>query len=229
VGREETLESLYIDNFYSAISGSEQRHLTTFRSADPYAEFANYWKEDSRSLLSTMLYADQKTYLVELLMKQDQMSMATSIESRVPFLDHPFVEFAAQVPDHMKIRGNQGKYILKKALEDLLPHDIIYRKKMGFPTPLRAWLQDKRAEGLFSLLQSRDGLLASYMNMPELEALLARHRNGVEDATDRIWRLLNLQLWGEIHLKGNREQWWDGALLRARKTPVYAGSTLSAG
>jgi len=223
LGREESLESLYLDNFYSAISGAEQRSLTNFGANDPYAEFSNYWKEDGRSLLATMLYADQKTYLVELLMKQDQMSMATSIESRVPFLDHPFVEFAAQVPDHMKIRGKQGKYILKKAVEDLLPHDIIYRTKMGFPTPLRAWLLDKRAEGLYSLLRRRDGLLAGYMNMPELEALLTRHRNGVEDATDRIWRLVNLQLWGEIYLKGNREQWREGALFPMRKSPAYAG------
>ena len=64
-----------------------------------------------------LLYADQKTYLVELLMKQDQMSMACSIESRVPFLDHPLVEFAAQVPSHLKIREGKGKYILRKAVE----------------------------------------------------------------------------------------------------------------
>ena len=112
-------------------------------------------------MLSKLLYADQKTYLVELLMKQDQMSMACSIESRVPFLDHPFVEFAAQVPDSLKIRGGVGKYILKKAVEDLLPSEIIYRKKMGFPTPLRQWLLDPRAQPLYSLLGSRDGLLAS--------------------------------------------------------------------
>ena len=89
-----------------------------------------------------MLYADQKTYLVELLMKQDQMSMACSIESRVPFLDHQFVEFAATVPDRMKLRGGVGKYILKRAVEDILPREIVYRKKMGFPTPLRQWLME---------------------------------------------------------------------------------------
>ena len=83
-----------------------------------------------------MLYADQKTYLVELLMKQDQMSMACSIESRVPFLDHHFVEFAMAIPDDLKIHKTTQKYILKRAVEDLLPAEIIHRKKMGFPTPL---------------------------------------------------------------------------------------------
>ena len=96
-----------------------------------------------------MLYADQKTYLVELLMKQDRMSMATSIESRVPLLDHEFVEFSTRVPDNMKLRGATGKHIFKKAVEDILPHDILYRKKMGFPTPLRSWLLRPKLRACF--------------------------------------------------------------------------------
>jgi asparagine synthase (glutamine-hydrolysing) len=80
-----------------------------------------------------MLHADQKTYLVELLMKQDQMGMAASIESRVPFLDHEVVEFAATIPDSLKIRGRIQKYVLKKSVEDLLPHRIIHRKENGVP------------------------------------------------------------------------------------------------
>jgi asparagine synthase (glutamine-hydrolysing) len=131
-------------------------------------------------------------------MKQDQMSMAASIESRVPFLDHPFVEFAAQVPDGLKIRGSEAKYILKKAVADLLPADIIYRRKMGFPTPVRQWLQDGRAQELFTLLRDPGGLLAAYANLDAVDQLIARHQQGIEDATDRLWRLMNLQLWGEI-------------------------------
>jgi asparagine synthase (glutamine-hydrolysing) len=213
VGRGETLESLYIDNFYSAFSQADQQQLAKF-TEDPYAGFRRYWKP-GRSLLSTMLYADHKTYLVELLMKQDQMSMACSIESRVPFLDHPFVEFAASVPDHMRIRGKEGKYILKKAVEDLLPHDIIYRSKMGFPTPLRQWLMDPAAKRFFDLLRDRKGLLAEYVDMTELDSLLARHTSGSIDATDRIWRLLNLQIWGEIHIRKNQEMLNDLAGLSA--------------
>ncbi len=101
-----------------------------------------YWNaRGDDSALARTLYADQKTYLVELLMKQDRMSMAASIESRVPFLDHTLVEFAARIPDDLKIRGRTQKYILKEAVRDLLPPDIIHRKKMGFPTPLRKWLR----------------------------------------------------------------------------------------
>ena len=164
-----------------------------------------------------MLYADQKTYLVELLMKQDQMSMACSIESRVPFLDHPFVEFAMSIPDHLKIRGATQKYVLKKAVEDLLPAEIIHRKKMGFPTPLRRWLMDPQTEPLMQALQARDGLLAEYVQGEQLRGLIDQHRSGRIDATDRVWRLLNLQIWGDVFLTGKRERWNN---LVSRQRPV---------
>jgi asparagine synthase (glutamine-hydrolysing) len=218
VGRGEDLESLYLDNFYSAFSAAEQRAL--FRdlpAASPYAGFRRYWdSKPGLAALPRLLFADQKTYLVELLMKQDQMSMATSIESRVPFLDHEFVEFSTRVPGHMKLRNGEGKYIVKKAIEGLVPHEIIYRKKMGFPTPLRQWLLDPRADGLFHILRARDGLLAQYINPAELDRLIERQRSNAEDATDRIWRLLTLQLWGDMWITGKREARWDGLMAAAR-------------
>lgn len=201
VGRGESLEALYLDNFYSAFSRAEQQLLLSAPAGDAYDSFLHYWNaQPQASLLSRMLYTDQKTYLVELLMKQDQMSMACSIESRVPFLDHQFVEFAAAVPDRLKLHRGVGKYILKRAVEDILPREIIYRKKMGFPTPLRQWLMEPGADALVVQLHDRDGLLASYINFTYLNDLLVRHKSGLEDATDRIWRLLNLQLWGNIFI-----------------------------
>ena len=171
-----------------------------------------------------MLYADQKTYLVKLLMKQDQMSMAASIESRVPFLDHTFVEFAMQVPDRLKIRGGIQKYIFKKAVEDLLPREIVHRKKMGFPTPIRQWLLDARAEPLYAAIQARDGFLASYLDLREVERLIGRHRSGAEDATDRIWRLINLQMWGDLFITGKRDRWWDGIMPAVPESREVASS-----
>ena len=182
------------------------------QDGNPYANYLAYWNSRKGSILSQMLYADQKTYLVELLMKQDQMSMACSIESRVPFLDHPFVEFAARVPEDLKIRNGSGKYIIKRAVEDLLPKEIIYRKKMGFPTPLRQWLLDSRSERLFRLLLDRKRFLAEYIDLGYVQNLIDRQRSHTEDATDRLWRLLNLQLWGDLFLAGRREEHWDGLL-----------------
>ena len=208
VGRAANVESLFLDNFYCAFSEAEQNRLLGPGSGAAYKSYLRYWNSrPDDSPLARMLYADQKTYLVELLMKQDQMSMACSIESRVPFLDHTFVEFSSRIPDRLKIRGNTQKYIFKKAVHDLLPRDIIYRKKMGFPTPLRDWLLDPNAEPLYAALGAPDGLLASLLDMREVNALIGRHRSGFEDATDRIWRLLNLQIWGDLFLTGRRGRW----------------------
>src|ERR1700691_676033 len=147
VGRDNRLESLFLDNFYCAFSKAEQNRLLRQDGGPVYDNYMARWNSRAdEPTLPRMLYADQKTYLVELLMKQDQMSMACSIESRVPFLDHQFVEFAMSIPDSLKIRGATQKYVLKKAVEGLLPAEIIHRKKMGFPTPLRGWLMDPRAD-----------------------------------------------------------------------------------
>lgn len=207
LGRTEDLPSLYLDNFYGAFSAEEQAALLSRNlRASPYDTFLKYWNAaPNLPYLDRMLFADKKTYLIKLLMKQDKMSMAASIESRVPFLDHPFVEFAARVPTRLKIRNGVAKYILKEAVADLLPRDIVHRKKMGFPTPVKAWLLDPASNHLYDFLLEKDGLLASYIDSTALKSLLARHRSGVEDATDRIWNLLNLQYWGDLFVTGKRE------------------------
>ncbi len=209
VGRGLSFQSLFLDNFYSAFSASEQKEILKNGAVDPesaYSSYLGFWnKREASDDLSRLLYADQKTYLVELLMKQDQMSMACSIESRVPFLDHTFVEFAARVPASLRISGGKGKYILRKAVEDLLPQTILNRKKLGFPTPLKDWLLHPNAASLYTKLLDPNGMLASYLDMPALRSLVERHRNKSIDATDRIWRLLNLQYWGEIFLTGNSQ------------------------
>ncbi len=136
----ESWTSFYFDNFYSAFSAAEQADILSEEVqgsiGDAYAGCMQFWEKASGDLLHRLLYTDAKTYLVELLMKQDQMSMAASIESRVPFLDHVLVEFTASIPAKYSIRGVAGKFILKSAVEDLLPKDIVYRRKMGFPTPV---------------------------------------------------------------------------------------------
>ena len=144
---EPGIEDIYFDNF-SVFSRSMQQRLfsaeTRSRIAkdDPYAAALDHiGTSDARSLLDQLLAADLKTYLHELLMKQDQMSMAASIESRVPFLDHKLVEFAAQLPVRMKLRGLATKYILRRSMRNRLPEAILTRKKMGFPVPIGSWFR----------------------------------------------------------------------------------------
>ena len=117
--------SFYFDNFFSAFAASEQSELLTpeaqAAAGDAYAGSMHAWERSHGDLLHRLLYTDINSYLIELLMKQDQMSMAASLESRVPFLDHELVEFTARIPAQYSIAGMAGKFILKQAVEDLLP------------------------------------------------------------------------------------------------------------
>jgi asparagine synthase (glutamine-hydrolysing) len=208
LGREDSIASLLLDNFYGPFSKDQRARLHSEPAGAAYQNYLRYFDaRPNASRLSRMLYADQKTYLVELLMKQDQMSMAASIESRVPLLDHTLVEFAASVPDRLKIHNGTAKYILKKAAEGLLPDEIIHRKKMGFPTPMKQWLKDPRAERFYTLLRDPNRLLAAHLDGGEIERLIQRQQSGQEDCTDRLWNLINLQIWGDLFLLGKQDEW----------------------
>jgi asparagine synthase (glutamine-hydrolysing) len=200
--------SFYFDNFFSAFGEAEQSGLLTSefaREAAPSTAYKNvlaYWDRSSGEMLQRLLYTDIKTYLVELLMKQDNMSMATSIESRVPFLDHVLVEFATRIPREVQIQGLAGKRILKKAVEDLLPHSILYRPKLGFPTPWSGWLAGPRLEMIREVLLEPRSLNRGYFRREAIEKLFNEHRAKHRDNYDRIWRLLNLELWHRVCLEG---------------------------
>ena len=200
--------SFYFDNFFSAFSAVEQAGLLTdefAREAAPSTAYRNvldYWEHSSGEMLQRLLYTDIKTYLVELLMKQDNMSMAASIESRVPFLDHVLVEFATRIPREVQIHGLAGKRILKKAVEDLLPHSILYRPKLGFPTPWSGWLAGSRLDAIRAMLLEPRSLNRGFFRPEAIETLFNQHRAKHRDNYDRIWRLLNLELWHRVCLEG---------------------------
>ena len=170
-------------------------------AGEAYAGSMTYWNHSSGDLLHRLLYTDIKSYLVELLMKQDQMSMAASIESRVPFLDHTLVEFTASIPAKYSTRGMAGKCILKTAVEDLLPGAIVHRQKMGFPTPWAFWLQGPSLGNLRSLLMEARTLERGLFRAEVLNRLFAEHVAGRRDHGNRIWRLLNLELWFRVCLE----------------------------
>ena len=200
--------SFYFDNFFSAFAETEQNELLTsefaseFAPSTAYKNVLDYWEHSSGEMLQRLLYTDIKTYLVELLMKQDNMSMAASIESRVPFLDHVLVEFATRIPREVQIKGLAGKTILKKAVEDILPHSIIYRPKLGFPTPWSGWLAGPRLDTIREMLLEPRSLDRGYFRREAIERLFNEHRAKHRDNYDRIWRLLNLELWHRVCLEG---------------------------
>jgi asparagine synthase (glutamine-hydrolysing) len=208
-----TPEAMFFDNF-AAIGLRRQASLLDPRVADRATPEAAYGPSRAcfdappagSTLLDRLLYTDLKTYLVELLMKQDQMSMAASIESRVPFLDHPLVEFAAGLPPSMKLRGFTTKRILREAVKSILPSSILTRAKMGFPVPFGIWARTTHTGVLRDVLLDRRTRERGITDPKAVEALLDRHAAGAANAADALWSLLNLELWHRTFIDGGGVQ-----------------------
>lgn len=153
--------------------------------------------------LTRMAYSEFRLRLPELLlMRVDKIGMSTSIEARVPFLDHKLVEFTMDIPMAWKIKGGETKYLLKKALADLLPDEILYRKKMGFAAPMAQWLRGdfgRRAEAavLDSPLMER-----GYLNRDHIAQKFRDHMEGRRDNALHLWTLFNLTSWYDHWIAG---------------------------
>lgn len=173
-----------------------------FEQRDPFAIELQCYEENTAGTLERMAHADIQTYLVELLMKQDQMSMAASVESRVPFLDHPFVEYAAAMPGRYKLRGWQTKAVLRAALRDLIPREILTRPKMGFPTPVGRWLRGPFRSLVQEFVLGSRALDRGLFNPDFVRQLAVEHDAGTQNHGDRLWLLLNLEIWQRIFIEG---------------------------
>ncbi len=200
--------ALYMDNF-AVFSRARLDHLWSAATRDslgslrPYATAERYYaSSDAHTMLNKLLYVDTKTYLHELLMKQDQMSMAASIESRVPFLDHPLVEFAARMPESMKVRGMTTKYVLRKIMAGVLPREILERRKMGFPVPVGAWLRGPYRHVLDEFILGPRALARGLFDEGALRRLVASHTSGEANHSERIWSLINLEMWQRMQFDG---------------------------
>jgi asparagine synthase (glutamine-hydrolysing) len=174
-----------------------------FAGTDPYAEGLRFYGEGPGGTLDRMGRADMQTYLVELLMKQDQMSMAASVESRVPFLDHEFVEHVSAMPSRFKVRGWRTKAALREAVRDLVPRAVLTRPKMGFPVPVGRWLRGRFWPLVEEFVLGARALERGFFNPIALERLAMEHREGLRDHGDRLWLLLNLELWQRVFLDGD--------------------------
>lgn len=148
------------------------------------------------NMIDRLLYTDQMSYLPEcLLVKMDIASMANSLEARSPFLDHELIELAGRMPASYKMRGLTGKHILKKALAPYLPHDILYRQKMGFGIPVHHWFRKELKDFLEGTILSARAINRGYFKPDALRALFAEHQAGFADHGYRLWALLMLELW----------------------------------
>lgn len=202
------IESIYFDNF-SVFSRSLQQQLLTrdamerMGTIDPYAGVRDVLHDtDAQSLLDRLLYADIKTYLHELLMKQDQMSMAASVESRVPFLDHKLVEFTSSLPERLKLRGWTTKYVLRQSMKGVLPPAILDRPKMGFPVPLGKWFRGAYASVLDEYVLSSRAADRGIFQPDFVRSLVDQHQRGVANHSERLWSLVNLEMWFRRFIDG---------------------------
>jgi asparagine synthase (glutamine-hydrolysing) len=222
------LTSLYLDNFavfgrgrlnelWSPAMRQQLGALPLYGNAERW-----YAASDATTLLNKLLYVDTKTYLHELLMKQDQMSMAASIESRVPFLDHELVEFAARMPERMKVRGMTTKYVLRKAMADVLPPEILTRRKMGFPVPVGAWFRGPYRHVLDDLVLGERATSRGLFDQAALRRLVASHVSGEANHAERLWSLVNLELWQRLHLDGESTDDLSLSLGRSASSVSYA-------
>ena len=188
VGVEHEPDLTFFDTF-AGVNLTAQRRLLSPRLAllasaeRAYGSSMAYFnaRGDEAGLLDRVLYADLKTYLVELLMKQDQMSMAASIESRVPFLDHHLVEFAAGLPANRKLSGWSTKRILREAVRDVLPRSILERPKMGFPVPFGRWVQDGWGTVVRDVLLDRRSRQRGILEPAAVERLLTPVRRSTSN------------------------------------------------
>lgn len=207
LSRGADVENLFFDNF-SVFSRAMQAGLfsdeTKARIADhnPY-NGQNEWlaQADAADLLDKLLYIDTKTYLHELLMKQDQMSMAASIESRVPFLDHKLVEFTARMPERMKLRGKTTKWVLREAMRGILPEEILNRPKMGFPVPVGGWFRNEFKNIVDEYVLGERASSRGIFSREYVRQLVAAHNAG-ENHDERLWALVNFEIW--------QRQFFDG-------------------
>jgi asparagine synthase (glutamine-hydrolysing) len=195
--------STFIDKFSDIYSCDFIAALNKGILIQPFHEYFRHI--DATSYLRQMLYIDSKTWLPDrLLIKADKMTMANSLELRVPLLDHKVLEYAAALPDRQKVRGTATKYILKKVAGHRIPKEIIKRKKAGFPTPYGKWLRRKKDTVLNILLDPRT-ISRDYFNYSYLQKNIINPWSVSGIYSQEIFSLLTLELWHRIFIDGDNQ------------------------
>ncbi len=184
VTRSETRNVLYSDAFRRLRGG--------YRAETPVIDLMR--QAPARSGLDRAQYADLKCYLPgDILTKVDRASMAVSLEAREPLLDHRLIEFAARLPEDLRVRGSTGKWLLKEVMRPTLPHDVLYRPKMGFVTPIAAWFRGPLAEQARGIAHSGALAATGWFDSRQIAALVDRHQSGQSDTSRTLWQLLMLE------------------------------------
>ena len=182
----ETKKQLYRPQTRQAVNG-----YSSFSVFEPF-----FNRNTNPDPVTRAQYIDIKTYMTEdILVKVDRMSMAHSLEVRAPLLDHKLMEFAATLPSKLKLNRKESKYILKKANEQRLPNDILYRKKQGFSIPLAKWVRTDMAGYIHDTIFNPQSSLGDYLDMDYVKKLWSSHISGLNDNASQIWNVFIFELW----------------------------------
>ena len=183
--------------WFGALNRSERDRLSVLRlNGTPVGDAPPFDADPQSSPLRRILYYDQTSWLPDnLLERGDRMTMAASIEARVPFLDHELAAFASSLPDHYRIRGMRSKWILREAGKQLLPERILTRRKVGFRVPVNRWFRGEMRDYLLDHLQGGSSMIRAYFDPKALDHVLAEHLDGRQNHEKLLWALLNLEIW----------------------------------
>jgi asparagine synthase (glutamine-hydrolysing) len=177
---------------------SGMKEFDPFKFTRSYFANVAYNRNDE---INKQMYVDLKMYLVDnILVKVDRMSMATSLEARVPYLDYRFVEFAATIPGEYKMQGLKTKVILKQAMEKLLPDEILYRGKEGFSIPIKNWLKKELKPLMTDTLAPEKLKREGFFNSDYVQKLVKQHLKGVENHSHRLWALIIFGRWYDLYM-----------------------------
>jgi asparagine synthase (glutamine-hydrolysing) len=173
------------------LSGDLASSLRGYSTLDLFRE--HYERAGTADPLSRIQYLDVKTFLADdILAKVDRASMAVSLEVRSPLLDHELMEFLARIPSSLKLRGREGKYLFKKAMEPYLPSGTIYRAKMGFSVPLARWFRGGIRDFARAYIVERSD---PFLSTPFVHKIWNQHQSGLRDRSTQLWNILMFRLW----------------------------------
>lgn len=181
--------------WFGAMSNAERSSLVAMQAPARRAAGAQFGSSPTASALRRILYFDQTSWLPDnLLERGDRMTMAASIEARMPFMDHELASLASSLPDRFRVQGHTGKRVLREAMKRLLPSHILERPKVGFRVPVNEWFRGSMRDYLVSHLTSAESRTRAYYHRPSLDAMLKEHIGGRQNHEKLLWSMLNLEI-----------------------------------
>ena len=188
--------------WFGTLSDAERMQLVAMSPPVNRASGVQFDTPSANSALRRILYFDQTSWLPDnLLERGDRMTMAASLEARMPFMDHELAAFVSNLPDKYRVRGHTTKWILREAMKRLLPPSILQRPKVGFRVPVNEWFQGSMREYLYEHLKSTSSLTAGYYQPAMLDRILTDHVTGRHNHEKLLWSMLNLEIWHRQYLK----------------------------